>query len=168
MKMSRRAKRMERHHKRSKSTPGFNLVSLMDIFTILVFFLLVNTGEGEVLPSTKDVPLPESISELKPRVNIVVMVTGSDILVQGNRVAHISDIPNNGKLTIVALKTALEVQNQRRLIKTSGHKAPPPEVTIMGNKAIPYKLLKKVMATCTEAGFGKISLAVLQKPAQES
>jgi len=168
MKMSRRAKRMERHHKRSKNTPGFNLVSLMDIFTILVFFLLVNSGEGEVLPSSKDVALPESVSELKPRLNIVVMVTGSDILVQGSRVARVSDIPDNGKLTIEPLKTALEVQNQRRLIKTSSDKAPPPEVTIMGNKAIPYKLLKKVMATCTEAGFGKISLAVLQKPAQES
>jgi len=168
MKMSRRAKRMERHHKRSKSTPGFNLVSLMDIFTILVFFLLVNSGEGEVLPGSKDVALPESVSELKPRLNIVVMVTASDILVQGSRVARLDDIPDNGKLTIEPLKTALEVQNQRRLIKTAGTGAASPEVTIMGNKAIPYHLLKKVMATCTEAGFGKISLAVLQKPAQES
>ncbi len=168
MKMSRRAKRMERHHKRSKNTPGFNVVSLMDIFTILVFFLLVNSGEGEVLPSAKDVALPESVSEQKPRQNIVVMVTDKDILVQGSRVARISDVPQNGKLTIIPLKNALEVQNQNRLIKATGKKAAPPEVTIMGNKEIPYQLLKKVMATCTEAGFGKISLAVLQKPAQES
>ncbi len=168
MKMSRRAKRMERHHKRSKATPGFNLVSLMDIFTILVFFLLVNSGEGEVLPSTKNVQLPESVSEQKPRQNIVVMVTDSDILVQGNRVARVDEIPDNGKLTIEALKTALEMQNRHRLIKTASATTVAPEVTIMGNKAIPYQLLKKVMATCTEAGFGKISLAVLQKPAQES
>jgi len=168
MKMSRRAKRMERHHKRSKATPGFNLVSLMDIFTILVFFLLVNSGEGEVLPSTRNVELPESVSEQKPRQNIVVMVTDSDILVQGNRVARVGDIPDNGKLTIEALKTALERQNRHRLIKAASTSSVSPEVTIMGNKAIPYQLLKKVMATCTEAGFGKISLAVLQKPAQES
>ena len=62
MKQSRRARRMERHHKRHKGTPSFNLVSLMDIFTILVFFLLVNSGEGEVLPSTKNVDLVDGIA----------------------------------------------------------------------------------------------------------
>jgi len=36
-------------------------------------------------------------------------------------------------------------------------------VTIMGDKEIPYSLLKKVMATCTSADYGKISLAVMQK-----
>jgi len=168
MKMSRRAKRMERHHKRSKNTPSFNVVSLMDIFTILVFFLLVNSGEGEVLPSMKDVALPESVAEQKPRQNIVVMVTDKDILVQGSRVVRVSEVSETGKLTILPLKNALEVQNQNRLVKASNSKTVPPEVTIMGNKEIPYQLLKKVMATCTEAGFGKISLAVLQKPAQES
>ncbi|TCK17048.1 biopolymer transport protein ExbD [Thiogranum longum] len=168
MKMSRRAKRMERHHKRSKGTPGFNMVSLMDIFTILVFFLLVNSGEGEVLPSAKDVALPESISEQKPRQNIVVMVTDKEILVQGTRILRVSNIPDDGKLTIEPLRYALEAKNKRRIIKTSNQKVAPPEVTIMGSKEIPYQLLKKVMATCTDAGFGKISLAVLQKPAQES
>ena len=49
-----RAKRMEKHHKRNKSTAALNLVSLMDIFTILVFFLLVNSSDVETLPSTKE------------------------------------------------------------------------------------------------------------------
>jgi len=168
MKQSRRARRMERHHKRHKGTPSFNLVSLMDIFTILVFFLLVNSGEGEVLPSTKNVDLPESIAEQKPRQNVVVMVTERDILVQGNRIALLKDVNSSDRLLIYPLKVALETQNKRRLRENRPAKMKPPEVTIMGNKEIPYRLLKKVMATCTEAGFGKISLAVLQKAAQES
>ncbi len=168
MKQSRRAKRMERHHKRHKGTPAFNLVSLMDIFTILVFFLLVNSGEGEVLPSTRNVDLPESIAEQKPRQNVVVMVTERDILVQGNRIALLKDVNRSDKLVIDPLKFALETQNKRRLLESSPDKMKAPEVTIMGNKEIPYRLLKKVMATCTEAGFGKISLAVMQKAAQES
>jgi len=168
MKQSRRARRMERHHKRNKGTPSFNLVSLMDIFTILVFFLLVNSGEGEVLPSTKNVDLPESIAEQKPRQNVVVMVTERDILVQGNRIALLKDVDSSDRLLIYPLKVALETQNKRRLLESSQAKTKPPEVTIMGNKEIPYRLLKKVMATCTEAGFGKISLAVMQKAAQES
>jgi biopolymer transport protein ExbD len=168
MKQSRRAKRMARHHKRNKGTPAFNLVSLMDIFTILVFFLLVNTGEGEVLPSTRNVQLPESIAEQKPRQNVVVMVTERDILVQGTRVVSLEELKGAGTLRIEPLIAALEQQNQRRvLLDPQGGKVGP-EVTIMGSKDIPYQLLKKVMASCTEAGYGKISLAVLQKTAQKS
>jgi len=168
MKQSRRARRMERHHKRHKGTPSFNLVSLMDIFTILVFFLLVNSGEGEVLPSTKNVDLPESIAEQKPRENVVVMVTDRDILVQGSRIALLKEVNSSDKLLIDSLKVALLTQNKRRFLESSPTETTAPEVTIMGNKEIPYRLLKKVMATCTEAGFGKISLAVMQKAAQES
>jgi len=168
MKQSRRAKRMERHHKRNKGTPAFNLVSLMDIFTILVFFLLVNTGEGEVLPSTRNVDLPESVAEQKPRQNVVVMLTDRDILVQGARVASIDELNTAGTLRIEPLIAALEQQNKRRVLLDTQGKQVPPEVTIMGGKDIPYQLLKKVMASCTEAGYGKISLAVLQKTAQKS
>jgi biopolymer transport protein ExbD len=168
MKQSRRAKRMERHHKRHKGAPAFNLVSLMDIFTILVFFLLVNSGEGEVLPSTKNIDLPESIAEQKPRENVVVMITDRDILVQGTRVAGIAELQNSRTLRIEPLKQALEKQSQRRVLVDPQGKTLPPEVTIMGSKDIPYQLLKKVMASCTEAGYGKISLAVMQKTVQKS
>jgi len=163
MKQSRRAIRMERHYKRNKGAPAFNMVSLMDIFTILVFFLLANSGEGEVLPSTKNIELPESIAEQKPRRNVVIVVTASYIMVQGNRVISVSDVEKNKGLVIEPLKVALESQNQRRMQQSSTEKDKPLEVTIMGNKMIPYRLLKKVMATSTEAGFGKISLAVMQK-----
>ncbi len=168
MKQSRRARRMQRHHVRHKRAPAFNLVSLMDIFTILVFFLLVNSSDGEVLPSTKSVELPESVAEQKPRRNVVVMVTDRDILVQGSVIAPVSGVMRDNSLSIVSLKVALEEQNQRRVLRSHSASASAPEVTIMGSKEIPYKLLKKVMATCTEAGYGKISLAVLQKPVQES
>jgi len=162
MKQSKRAVRMERHHKRNSRIPGINLVSLMDIFTILVFFLLVNSSDGEVLPSTRNVSLPESISENKPRQNVVVMITEKDILVQGNRVATLADISFD-EIIIETLRDALELQFNRKLQLTEDDKESGQEVTIMGNKDIPYKLLKKVMASCTDAGYERISLAVLQK-----
>jgi len=166
MKQSRRAQRMERHHKRNSRIPGLNLVSLMDIFTILVFFLLVNSSGGEVLPSTRNINLPESISEHKPRPNIVVMVTDKAILVQGRRVVSLQDA-RNGPDIIDDLRVALEEQSRHALPTADGADLPPQEVTIMGNKDIPYKLLKKVMASCTEAGYERISLAVLQKAAEQ-
>ena len=164
MKQSRRAQRMERHHKRNSRIPGLNLVSLMDIFTILVFFLLVNSSGGEVLPSTRNVNLPESISEHKPRPNVVVMVTDTAILVQGRQVISLQDARNE-PYVIADLITVLEEQSRHSLPPQNGVDHPPQEVTIMGNKDIPYKLLKKVMASCTEAGYERISLAVLQKAA---
>ena len=168
MKQSRRARRMQRNHIRHKRAPAFNLVSLMDIFTILVFFLLVNSSDGEVLPSTRSVELPESIAEQKPRQNVVVMVTQRDILVQGSAIARVSSVTSSDLLVIDSLRVALEAQNQRRILQGNPDSVAAPEVTIMGSKEIPYTLLKKVMATCTEAGYGKISLAVMQKAAQES
>lgn len=168
MKQSRRARRMQRHHMRHKRAPAFNLVSLMDIFTILVFFLLVNSSDGEVLPSTRSVELPDSVAEQKPRQNVVVMVTEHDILVQGSAVALVSSVNRSDSVLIDSLKTALQEQNRRRMLREDPATAAAPEVTIMGSKEIPYNLLKKVMATCTEAGYGKISLAVLQKAAKES
>lgn len=167
MKQSRRAQRMERHHKRNSRIPALNLVSLMDIFTILVFFLLVNSSDGEVLPSTRNVALPESISEHKPRQNVVVMVTEHDILVQGVRVASTLDA-NRATGRFQALVTALELQQKRLTLPESATDPTALEVTIMGNKDIPYTLLRQVMASCTEAGYERISLAVLQKAAQES
>lgn len=164
MKDSRRSRRMERSHKRHKKGGALNLVSLMDIFTILVFFLLVNSSEGEVLPSTRNVELPESIAEQKPRENVVIMVTATHILVQGKRVASMKEAGASD--IIPPLKQALELQ-QKRLLLNRAPGDPAPEVTIMGNKEIPYSLLRSVMATCTEAGYGRISLAVLQKTAQE-
>ncbi len=166
MKQSRRAHRMERSHLRNGRTPAFNLVSLMDIFTILVFFLLVNSSDGEVLPSTRNVELPESISEARPRHNLVVMVTGQDILVQGKRVASVTELDASDG-TIDALQVALQAQHQPSDQLTPQDRVAAEEVTIMGTKQIPYRLLKKVMASCTEAGYSRISLAVLQKPVGE-
>ncbi len=162
MSHSARAVRMERRHKRSRA-PGLNLVSLMDIFTILVFFLLVNSSDVETLPNAKDMKLPESIAEEKSRETVVVMITASNILVQGEIVANVDDAMNMQGNVIKGLKQALVAQNDRVLRKAANQDVAQREVTIMGDKEISYRLLKKVMATCTDADYGQISLAVLQK-----
>jgi biopolymer transport protein ExbD len=165
--MSRRARRMERHHKRSSRGSAINLVSLMDIFTILVFFLLVNSSDGEVLPTHKAVNLPESIAEEKPRETLVVMITGSDILIHGKVVSSIDAVLQETGMISATLGSALEAQASRSRTRKRGETQVLREATIMGDREIPYRLLKKVMATCTQAGYGRISLAVLQRPLEE-
>lgn len=162
MKMSGRAERMQRHHKRWGRGAALNMVSLMDIFTILVFFLLVNSSDGEVLPSTRSVQLPESIAEDKPRETVVVMVTDTDILLDGRKVASIADV-TAAEFAVAALKTALDEQSANALRIDPGSSPEQREITIMGNKTVPFSVLKKVMATCTDAGYGHVSLAVLQR-----
>lgn len=161
MKMSRRALRMERSHKRHKAVVSLSLVSLMDIFTILVFFLLVSSSEVDVLPSTKTIRLPESIAEERPRENVIVMITEREILVRGDKVVDIEEVLADPGAGIPALQQALE-QLAARQIRPERADAGP-EVTIMGEKSIPYRLLKKVMLACTEAKYGQVSFAVLQK-----
>jgi biopolymer transport protein TolR len=165
--MSRRARRMERHHKRAGRGTGINLVSLMDIFTILVFFLLINSSDGEVLPTHKAVNLPESIAEEKPRETLVVMITASEILIHGETIVSTDSVLQESGSVSAALKIALE--QEARSTRPWIHEDTPiqREATIMGDREIPYRLLKKIMATCTQAGYGRISLAVLQRSLEE-
>lgn len=158
-----RAKRMEKHHKRNKGVGTLNLVSLMDIFTILVFFLLVNSSDVETLPNAKDLQLPESIAEKKARETVVILIGKVDLIVQGTRVAKIADIMATRGNDIPELREALLSQNDRVLRREANDDIAAREVTIMGDKDIPYRLLKKVMATCAASDYGQISLAVLQK-----
>ena len=163
MTKSARAKRMEKHHRRNKAGGSLNLVSLMDIFTILVFFLLVNSSEVETLPNTKDLQLPESIAEKKASETVVILIGETDIIVQGTSVITVNEVMASKGNDIPALRNALLSQNDRVLRRAAENEIERREVTIMGDKDIPYRLLKKVMATCTGSDYGKISLAVLQK-----
>ena len=160
---SARAKRMEKHHARNKSVVALNLVSLMDIFTILVFFLLVNSSDVESLPNAKDLQLPESIAEKKAKETVVILIGEEDILVQGTAIAKVADVMKIKGNDIPALRQALKSQNDRVLRREAQDDIAGREITIMGDRDIPYRLLKKVMATCTESDYGQISLAVLQK-----
>ena len=162
MERSNRAKRMRKHHARNR-TVARQLVSLMDIFPILVFFLLVNSSDVQVLPNVKAIQMPESIAEQNPRETVVVLVTKHAILVQGTQVATIDEAMNSAGLMIPALQAALMNQNKRFLSQDLAADIEKREVTIMGDKEIPYRLLKKVMATCTQSDYGRISLAVLQR-----
>ena len=161
--MSRRAKRMEKRLNKAKS-PGLNLISLMDIFTILVFFLLVNSSDVEVLPNAKDIQLPESVAEAKARESVVIMVNADYILVQGRRVADTADVMAQPGIVIPEVENELRRQTEKLLVKDDeSAEIESREVTIMGDKGLPYQLLKRVMASCTAADYGRVSLAIVQK-----
>jgi biopolymer transport protein ExbD len=163
MSLSARARRMAKHNDRNRKPASLNLVSLMDIFTILVFFLLVNSAEVQTLEPPKDVELPESMALEKPRDTVVVMVTTEQVLVQGAPVVSVADVDAADGVIIAPLREALKAQTDRVLMRAAATDLSAREITILGDREVPYRVLKKVMATCTDADYGQLSLAVMQK-----
>lgn len=162
MKMSRRAKRMERHHRRNKSHAVINIVSMIDMLTVLVLFLLVNSGNMQNLPNAKTVKLPESIAQNTPKETLVIAVNDQDIVAQGRKVASVPEAIRSDSDLIPGLLEELTHQAQRdAAIKQGGGGGG--DITIMGDKRVPYVLMKKIMVTCTKAGYTNISLAVIHK-----
>jgi biopolymer transport protein ExbD len=156
--LQRRAERKSRN----KSLVDMNLVSLIDIFTILIFFLLSNSAEVEILPSTKAVKLPESTAEKAPRDTLVVVVNDKDIIVQGRRIASVADVMRAQDDLIAPLKAELDFQAGRQVIRLE-NAAQKNAITIMGDKDIPYQLLRKVMVTCARANYSDVAFAVRRK-----
>lgn len=151
-------KRQERRD-RNKTTLDMNLVSLIDIFTLLIFFLLSNTAAVEVLPSTKAVKLPESTAEKQPKETVVLVVNNTDILVQGRKVASVAEVMATDGDVIAPLKAELDVQAKVQTVRKENDPQSK-AITIMGDKDISYRLLRKVMVTCARANFSEVSFAV--------
>lgn len=161
MKLTPLQKRAERRS-RNQTMVDMNLVSLIDVFTILIFFLLSNSGGVEILPSPKAVQLPESVSEKAPRENLIVVVSGSEILVDGRKIANVADVLAMEGDLIAPLKAELDLQANRQVIRKE-NEAQSRQLTIMGDKDIPYRLLRKIMVTSARSNFSDVSFAVRQR-----
>jgi biopolymer transport protein ExbD len=147
---------------RNKQELDMNLVSLIDIFTILIFFLLSSATEVETLPSYRAVKLPESTADAQPKETIVVLVSGTEIVVDGRKVADVADVMKASDDVIPTLKAELELLSKRQVIREK-NQALKTAVTIMGDKDLPYRLLRTVMVTSARANFTDVSFAVRQR-----
>ncbi len=160
--MSNRARRMAVHHQRHQSGFELNLIPLIDILSVMVSFLLVYSTEVEVIQNSKGIEIPQSIAQTAPEHSVVVMMTKTDLFVQGEWIESIKTVQADPAGTLAPLSAALK----RPLLvgkEVSETALAAREITIMADKSLPYDVLKKVMATVTDADYGKISLAVLQK-----
>jgi biopolymer transport protein ExbD len=153
--------RIKRHRQRRHGANHFALIPFIDMMTILVVFLLAHTAEVDILPNTKNISIPQSLSERKPSAAVVVMVTRESVFVDGQLVGSLSDVVANQGPSFAPLKTALMAQNERSLAQQPD--IAKREVTIMGDKSTPYSVLKKIMMTCSEAEYGKVSFAVVER-----
>ena len=154
--------RRQERKSRNSSSLDMNLVALIDIFTILIFFLLSSAAGVEILNTSKSVKLPQSVSEKLPKETVVITISAEDIIVDGRRVATVAEaLAADGDL-IAPLKAELDLQANRVVIRAE-NAAQSKAVTIMGDKEIPYRLLRKVMVTAARANYSDVSFAVVQK-----
>ncbi len=162
MKDTRRMKRLARNNKKSGVVKGLgiNLIPMMDVLCVLVFFLLFHSFNS-TLPDAQ-IALPASVVEAKPRETVAIVVTPELVMVQGEAVTNTPKLFDESIGIIYEIRERLE---QLRGILEANTKtaAVSTEVTLLADKTIPFKVLKKIMSTCTASGYGKISLAVMQK-----
>ena len=162
MSMSNRARRMAAHHMRHRADAQLNLIPLIDILSVMVAFLLVYSTEVEVIQNAKGIEIPQSIAQVAPKQSVVVMITKTDLFVQGEQIATVEEIRAGSGALIASLRDALK----RPLLvgrEMSERDIAQREITIMADKVTPYDVIKRVMLTCTDADYGKVSLAVIQK-----
>jgi biopolymer transport protein ExbD len=151
---------MARSHGRFHTQARLSLVSLMDIFTILVFFLMVNSGDVEVLEADKSIKLPESVSEQKPEIALTIKVSPEDIIVQGRKLDDVDAVLSQSGNLIGSLSEELAYQAGRAPAMTEREEQVGRSVIIMGDQGMPYKLLKRIMSTCADSDYRNITLAV--------
>lgn len=163
MRNSRRIARMGRNRVKITKMP---LTSLMDVFTILVFFLLVNSGSVEIVEAPKDVALPVSKVETKPRETVVIFISPVEVLVQGRLVALVDDILNEKSGATDPITTRLAELKDSIIGENTAVVAGSDEVTILADKSVPFSVIKTIMSTCTGEGYEKVSLAVIQQNTQ--
>ena len=155
--------RIKRHRQRKHGANHFALIPFIDMMTILVVFLLAHTAEVDILPNTKNISIPQSISDRKPSAAVVVMITKDSLYVDGVLVGSLRDVVANQGPFFAPLKAALMAQNDRSIRSAQQTDVAKREVTIMGDKTTHYSVLKKIMLTCSEAEYGKVSFAVVER-----
>lgn len=164
MKNTRRMKRMTRAQRNKAGS--LNLTSLMDVFTILVLYLLVNQSAVEVVEPPKDVKLPDSVVESKPRQTVIMMVSEQAVMIQGEQIVTIAEVQETKTGLIEPVIEKLSKLKENVIGINTEAVAKSNEVTIMAHRTVPFKVLKILMSSCTSAGYTKISLAVNQKAYQ--
>lgn len=161
MKQSFRGKRQAKQNARLAQQSKLNLVALMDIFTILVFFLMVNQSEVTVMQSDSQMSLPMSVSEQMPVETAVISVHLDKVSVQGTTIWQ-------GDLKDPQAFATLQQQLTAKLAELATAQGPLPEaqqatgraVSVLGDKAVPYALLKQILSACATTEFRNVSLAV--------
>lgn len=163
MRSPRKVRRIEKQYAQNNRAVPINIVSMIDIFAILVFYLLVSIAAVEMRPTDATLQLPKSTAQKRPEEATQVMVTTKQILVDNHVVMELTDAEAATTPDLPALNAQLQSSAELKLVEGDASRRTRGEVNILADKTIPYSVLKKVMASCSKAEFARISLAVVER-----
>jgi len=146
-----------------RSDVELNLIPLIDVMSVMVAFLLIYSAEVEIVQNTRGVEIPQSSAEERPVESVVVMITNENLFVQGEPVASIAEIRSTEDATIESLSRVLNRPLLAGEILATDTDFESREITVIADKALPFDVVRRVMATCTASAYGKISLAVIER-----
>lgn len=152
-------RRNTRHGKRRRGHGPLALIPMIDMLTILVVYLLVHTADLEMLPNSRNITIPLSSSEQKPRETTVVMVTRDMLYVNDEPVVSVAELGAAPDPVVEALRAALGRQAAGVIAGSEARR----EVTVMAEKSLPYAVLRKIVASSAAAEYTKVSFAVVER-----
>jgi len=142
---------------------ALKLTSMIDMFTILLVFLLKSySAEGQIMSVAPDLRLPESTAQKPPQTTSIIAITNDFILIDGKQVTTVSQVMSNNKFLIPELLN--ELKKLRNLSEKVGEihsdMGFTGTISIQGDRELPYLVIKKIMFTCGQVGYNDMLLAV--------
>jgi len=132
---------------------------MIDILTIIVVYLLVHAADAELLSNPRNVSMPMSVSELKPREATVITVARDMLYVNGEEVVSVAEVAASTEPVVERLRVKLRKQARSLL----GASADEREITVIADKSLMYPVLRRIVASCSAAEYTKVSLAVVER-----
>lgn len=143
------------------------LTSLIDIFTVLLLFLLKSlVVGGAVVSPFPGVVLPPSSSIASFKESPVIVVARQQIVVDGEAVCPTDQVTASNQLKVPALEQALAAVRQKTEAlagRAGSSRKFEGKLILQADETIPFHVLQKVMYTSQTVGFYDITLAVIQK-----
>jgi biopolymer transport protein ExbD len=162
---------MAGHFKKKKESGSLNITSMMDMFTIILVFLLKSfSAEGSLLTNADNLVLPNSASKKKPsEVSLQLAVTQDMILLDNQAVVPTEDArnipPEEANPVILKLEEKLKVcyAQEEEMVRMGALNQVQGKIIVQVDKNIDFDVLFKIMHTCGGAGYNNMNFAVMER-----
>ncbi len=154
-----------RRRPRKSGATGLNITSMMDMFTIILLFLLKSfSSQGQMVTPAEGLKLPDSNVRSDVTVSLELKISKEHIMVEDRVVTKMSAVVNQKEFLIKPLYEIL-LKYSKEAVKTANlyNETFKGDIVIQGDQSIPYKLLTRVMYSCGKAGFSNMKFLVYRE-----
>jgi biopolymer transport protein ExbD len=153
---------------RRSTNADLNVVPMVDMMTMLVIFLLQQfSATGEILYMQRDIRLPDARHGQLIEVAPVVAVSAAQVVVSGQKVADVAELDRDPAAVIAPLVEKLRDEKKRwdfiHQNDVDRDKNWKGEVNVQADVKVPFRVVRRVMASAAEAGYGNVNFATMEE-----